>query len=166
MELDELYPTTPWPSRSRSPFEVKVTSKEKLRGGFWPPWGDPISTKFGGHIGNDPRYGNAKGCKNRSKGSHWGWGQSFWGTLSINQIHWNPVICFLRYCTHICTRQFYNKIESLKRHSMQLWEIQPPKDPPFPGFSRFCQSLAPNDVTAVADARACYTSLERAQKIE
>ena len=51
-------------------------------------------------------------------------------------------------------------------HSMQLLEIRPHKDPPFPGFSRFCQSLAPNDVTAVADTRACYTSLERAQKIE
>ena len=37
-----------------------------------------------------------------------------------------------------------------------------PKDPPFPGFSRFCQSLAPNDVTAVVDTQACYTSLERA----
>ena len=56
--------------------------------------------------------------------------------------------------------------ESRFSHSRQLWEIQPPKDPPFPGFSRFCQSLAPNDVTAVADTRACYTSLERAQKIE
>ena len=56
--------------------------------------------------------------------------------------------------------------ESRFSHSCQLWEIQPPKDPPFPGFSRFCQSLAPNDVTAVADTRACYTSLERAQKIE
>ena len=49
---------------------------------------------------------------------------------------------------------------------MQLWEIQPLKDPPFPGFSRFGQSLARYDVTAVADTLACYTSLERAQKIE
>ena len=56
--------------------------------------------------------------------------------------------------------------ESRFSHSCQLWEIQPPKDPPFPGFSRFCQSFAPNDVTAVADTRACYTSLERAQKIK
>ena len=42
---------------------------------------------------------------------------------------------FSRYCTHICTRQFYNKIESLKRHSMQLWEIQLPKDPHFRFFA-------------------------------
>ena len=166
MELDELYPMTPWPSRSRSPFEVKVTSNKKLRGGFWPPWGNPISTKFGGHIGNDLRYRNAKGCKNRSKGSQWGWGQSFWGTLSLRHFQRNPAFCFLRYCTHICTRQFYNKIESLKRRFMQVSEIQPPKDPPFPDFSRFCQSLAQYDVPAVADTRACYMSLERTQKIE
>ena len=56
--------------------------------------------------------------------------------------------------------------ESRFSHSMQVLEIQPPKDPPFPGFSRFCQSLAPNDVTAVVDTLACCISLERAQKIE
>ena len=37
-----------------------------------------------------------------------------------------------------------------------------PQRPPFPGFSRFCQSLARYDVPAVADTRACYISLEKA----
>ena len=51
-------------------------------------------------------------------------------------------------------------------HSNSVWEIRPLKDPPFPGFSRFCQSLAPNDVTIVTGTQACNSSLERAQKME
>ena len=41
-----------------------------------------------------------------------------------------------------------------------------PQKPPFLGFSSFCQSLALNDVTAIADTRACYTSLKRTQRIK
>ena len=134
MELDELYPTTPWPSRSSSPFKVKVASKGKLRGGFWPPWGDPISTKFGGHIGNEPRYGNAKVCKNRSKGSQWGWGQSFWGTPFVRHFEQNPKIFFSRYCTHICTRQFLIALGKPIFAFLSTFGGTAPQRPPISGF--------------------------------
>ena len=134
MELDELYPMTSWPSRSRSPFEVKVTSKEKFLEGFWPPWGNPIPTKFGGHIGNDPRYGNAKGCKNRSKGSQWGWGQSFWGTPTVDQLHPIPINFFSRRGTHICPRHFYNPTWSPICAFHVTFGDTTPRRPPISGF--------------------------------
>ena len=52
------------------------------------------------------------------------------------------------------------------RHSNPVKEIRPPQNPPFWGFSRFRQSLAPNDVTTVTGTQACNSSLERAQKME
>ena len=147
-------------SRSRS------LQRENFGGVFDPLGVIRFQQNLVGTLGITPAIEVLKVAKNRSKGSQWGWGQSFWGTLSLRHFEQNPAFCFLRYYTHICTRQFHTKIESLKRRSMQLLEIRLPKDPPFSGFSRLCQSLAPNDVTAVADTRACYTSLERAQKIE
>ena len=138
MELDELYRMTPWPSRSRSPFEVKVTSKKKLWGDFWPPLGDSISTKFSGKIGNKSRNGNVKGCKIGSKRSQWGWGQSFWGTPLGDQIHWNPVLNF---------REFYLRVQKTILRAIREFEAAfhatledtAPKDPHFRVFSCFAK---------------------------
>ena len=63
----------------------------------------------------------------------------FWGALSANRIHLNPALIFLRHLTHGCIRQFYNKIESLKRHSDNSKRYGPPKTPNFRVFRAFAK---------------------------
>ena len=87
-------------------------------------------------------------------------GYSIGGHLYPTQIIFFHVIKY----THVQGNSTEHSVARFA-HSMQLWEMWSLR-PPFPGFSCFCQSLARNGVTAVADTRACYTSLERAQKTQ
>ena len=91
----------------------------------------------------------------------------FWGTSTVDQLHPTPIIFVSHHGTHICPKHFYNPMRSpICAFYATLEDMAPPKDPPFQSFSHFCQSLVQNDVTAVADTRACYTSFERTQKNE
>ena len=123
-------------------------------------------TKFGGNLGNDLRYRNAKGCNIGSKGLQWGWGQSFRDTPFVDHFQQNSVIFLHSIAPKYAEDNFSLRWGSRFSHSSLVREIRPPKDPLFPDFLPFCQSLVQDDVTAVTIAQVCYTSLERTQKIE